>query len=75
MLLIDGVRYLETPPKDEDELQHLLFTAIKAGRPMSIRYPRGSGEGVTLNNEFNLLPIGKSEILRTGKDVTIVALG
>jgi 1-deoxy-D-xylulose-5-phosphate synthase len=62
-------------PKDEDELQHLLFTAMKAGRPMSVRYPRGSGEGVTLNQELRLLPIGKSEILKSGRDVTLIALG
>jgi 1-deoxy-D-xylulose-5-phosphate synthase len=62
-------------PKDEDELQHLLYTALKAGRPMSIRYPRGSGQGVKLKPQFQLLPIGKSEILKEGRDAVILALG
>jgi len=35
-------------PKDENELQHLLYTAVKAGYPMAVRYPRGSGLGVAL---------------------------
>jgi 1-deoxy-D-xylulose-5-phosphate synthase len=62
-------------PKDEDELRHMLFTAVKAGRPMSIRYPRGSGEGVALSQELQLLQIGKCETLRMGRDLTIIALG
>jgi 1-deoxy-D-xylulose-5-phosphate synthase len=62
-------------PKDEDELQHLLYTALKAGRPMSIRYPRGNGEGVPLKAEFQLLPIGQSEILKEGREAVILALG
>jgi 1-deoxy-D-xylulose-5-phosphate synthase len=62
-------------PKDEDELQHLLYTALKTGRPMSIRYPRGSGEGVKLNPEFRLLPVGKGEVLREGREGVILALG
>ncbi len=62
-------------PKDEDELQHLLFTAVNAGAPMAIRYPRGSGPGIPLEPEFRALPIGKGEILRSGNDIAIVALG
>ena len=62
-------------PKDEDELQHLLYTALKAGRPMAIRYPRGSGEGVKLNPQFRLLPVGKGEVLREGREAAILALG
>ena len=62
-------------PKDEDELQHLLFTAIKAGCPMAIRYPRGYGQGVPLQPELKQLPIGRGEKLRDGQDVAIVAIG
>ena len=62
-------------PKDEDELQHLLFTALKAGRPMAIRYPRGSGQGVVLKTELQVIPIGKSEILKEGREAVILALG
>ncbi|MDP7416350.1 MAG: 1-deoxy-D-xylulose-5-phosphate synthase [Dehalococcoidales bacterium] len=62
-------------PKDENELQHLLYTAVKSGLPMSIRYPRGRGLGVKLDTELHEIPIGKWEILRDGNDVTILAIG
>jgi 1-deoxy-D-xylulose-5-phosphate synthase len=62
-------------PKDENELQHLLYTAVKAKHPMAIRYPRGSGVGVTLEPTLHELPIGKGEILREGEDVAIIAIG
>jgi 1-deoxy-D-xylulose-5-phosphate synthase len=62
-------------PKDEDELQHLLFTAIHAGCPIAIRYPKGAGRGVPLQAEWRWLPIGRGEKLRDGHDVGIVALG
>jgi 1-deoxy-D-xylulose-5-phosphate synthase len=62
-------------PKDEDELQHQLFTAINAGQPMAVRYPRGNGEGISLEPNLEQLPIGKGEILREGQDVAIVAIG
>ncbi|MDO8490658.1 MAG: 1-deoxy-D-xylulose-5-phosphate synthase [Dehalococcoidia bacterium] len=61
-------------PKDEDELQHLLATAVAAGGPMAIRYPRGNGLGVPLRDP-RLIPIGKAEVLRHGSDVAILALG
>lgn len=62
-------------PKDENELQHLLYTAVESGRPMAIRYPRGSGLGVELDTELHPIPIGKGEVLRDGEDVAILALG
>ena len=62
-------------PRDEDELQHLLYTAVKAGRPMAMRYPRGHGEGVELNPKLQTLEIGKGEILRDGADLAILAIG
>jgi len=62
-------------PKDENELQHLLYTAVRAKHPMAIRYPRGSGVGVELDTELHQIPIGKGEILRQGKDVAILAIG
>jgi len=62
-------------PKDENELQHLLFTAVQSKHPMAIRYPRGSGLGVELDPEFHQVPIGKGEIVRQGKDVAILAIG
>jgi len=62
-------------PKDENELQHLLYTAVQSKHPMAIRYPRGSGVGVELDTELHQIPIGKGEILRKGKDVAILAIG
>ncbi len=62
-------------PKDENELQHLLFTAIKSKHPMAVRYPRNSGLGVELDTEFHTIPIGTGEILRRGNDVVVLAIG
>ncbi|MDP6416109.1 MAG: 1-deoxy-D-xylulose-5-phosphate synthase, partial [Gammaproteobacteria bacterium] len=62
-------------PKDEDEFQHLLYTAINAGQPMAVRYPRGNGEGVSLKSSLQLLPVGKGEVLRDGHDLTVLAIG
>ncbi|MFC1961747.1 1-deoxy-D-xylulose-5-phosphate synthase [Chloroflexota bacterium] len=62
-------------PKDENELQHLLYTAIKSGRPMAVRYPRGRGQGVVLEENLHEIPIGKGEVLREGDDVAIIGLG
>ena len=62
-------------PKDENELQHLLYTAVMAGQPMAVRYPRGSGLGVPMDKELHQIPIGTWEVLRRGEDVAIMALG
>jgi 1-deoxy-D-xylulose-5-phosphate synthase len=62
-------------PKDENELQHLLFTAVKSGKPMAVRYPRSAGLNVKLDDELHELPPGKGEVLREGKDTAIIALG
>jgi 1-deoxy-D-xylulose-5-phosphate synthase len=62
-------------PKDENELQHLIYTGVKANRPMAVRYPRGSGPGIALDADLHEVPFGKGEVLRTGSDVAIIALG
>ena len=62
-------------PKDENELQHLLYTAVKSGQPMAIRYPRDTGLGVELDTTLHEIPIGKWEIVRHGKDVALLAIG
>jgi 1-deoxy-D-xylulose-5-phosphate synthase len=62
-------------PKDENELQHMLATAIDLGRPAAVRYPRGNGYGVPLDQNFKLIPVGKAETLRDGGDGVILALG
>jgi 1-deoxy-D-xylulose-5-phosphate synthase len=62
-------------PKDENELQHMLYTAVKSGRIMAVRYPRSMGLGVSMDAELKELPIGKGEILRQGNDAAILAIG
>jgi len=62
-------------PKDENELQRLLYTAVKSPHPMAIRYPRNPGLGVKLDTELHSIPIGKGEIIRQGEDVAILAIG
>jgi 1-deoxy-D-xylulose-5-phosphate synthase len=62
-------------PKDENELQHMLKTAVLSGRPASVRYPRGNGWKGPLDPEPAELPIGKAEILEPGEDLAILAIG
>jgi 1-deoxy-D-xylulose-5-phosphate synthase len=62
-------------PKDEDELRHMLLTAIQHNGPVALRYPRGAGFGVTMADSMQALPIGMSETLREGDDTAILAIG
>ena len=62
-------------PKDENELQHMLYTATLLKGPCSIRFPRGNGIGVGLDPEFRKLEIGKGEIIREGNDLLIFGIG
>jgi 1-deoxy-D-xylulose-5-phosphate synthase len=62
-------------PKDENELQHLLYTAIGSGRPFAVRYPRGMALGVELDPTLKTIPVGRGEILKEGRDVVLLAYG
>lgn len=62
-------------PKDENELRHMLKTALELKAPVALRYPRGAGYGVPLDKKMECLAIGKGELLREGTDLTIVAIG
>ena len=62
-------------PKDENELQHMLKTAVDHPGPISLRYPRGEGWGVEMDAQMKSLEIGKAELLRDGKDLVIAAIG
>ncbi len=67
-------------PKDEDELQDMMFTATHQKHPCFIRYPRGAGEGVALKDQPKLLEIGQAEVLQNfsnnrGQKVAFFALG
>ncbi len=50
-------------PRDENELRHMLYTAIYMDGPVGLRYPRGKGVGVPLEDELHKLEIGKAELL------------
>lgn len=62
-------------PKDENELQHMIKTAVYADRPMAVRYPRGAGYGALLDRDLRTLTIGNGEVLAEGTDLAIVAIG
>ncbi len=62
-------------PKDENELQHMLYTAVQHDGPIALRYPRGKGVGVPLESKLREIPIGKAEVLKEGTDIAIVAIG
>ena len=63
-------------PKDENELRHMIATAINhTAGPVAIRFPRGAGVGTPTTEALTVLPIGRSEILRNGSDVAIIAVG
>jgi 1-deoxy-D-xylulose-5-phosphate synthase len=62
-------------PKDENELRHMLKTALQTGHPTSLRYPRGNGVGVAIDPAMKTLPIGKGEVMRDGNDGAIFAIG
>lgn len=62
-------------PKDENELQHMLKTAVEYNGPTAVRYPRGIGCGVPMDQELRKLPIGKAELIKDGTDAAIIAIG
>lgn len=62
-------------PKDEDEFQHMIKTAVECPLPVAFRYPRGKGEGVKRSDILKSIDIGKGEVLRKGDDVLILAIG
>ncbi len=63
-------------PKDENEGQHMVKTAIEYNDgPIALRYPRGNGLGVEMDAEMKALPIGSWEVLREGKDASILTFG
>ncbi|MGQ0750872.1 MAG: 1-deoxy-D-xylulose-5-phosphate synthase [Betaproteobacteria bacterium] len=61
-------------PADENECRQMLYTAFTLDTPAAVRYPRGSGPGVAVNNEMQALPVGKGEIRRRAAAGRIVIL-
>ncbi len=62
-------------PKDENELQHMIYTGSRLDRPVFIRYPKEPGRGMPLDVEFHEIPLGRAEVLRRGGQVLILAVG
>ena len=62
-------------PKDENEFQHMLKTAVEYNGPSAVRYPRGIGCGVPMDQELRTLTIGKAELIKDGSEAAIIAIG
>ncbi|WP_338750013.1 1-deoxy-D-xylulose-5-phosphate synthase [Bacillus sp. FJAT-52991] len=63
-------------PKDENEGQHLVYTAFQYNEgPIAMRFPRGNGLGVPMDEELKEIPIGSWEVLKEGQDVAILTFG
>ena len=59
--MIPGMKVMA--PKDEEELRHMLYTAVYLHGPVALRYPRGKGLGVQMTGELHMLEVGKAELL------------
>ena len=62
-------------PSDENECRQLLYTAYQHEGPAAVRYPRGNGPGVAIEDSMEALPVGQSRSLREGNRVAILAFG
>jgi 1-deoxy-D-xylulose-5-phosphate synthase len=56
-------------PKDENELQHMLWSALSYGHPAAVRFPKGKGLGVARDDHFKTIALGRSEVLKKGRDL------
>ncbi len=56
-------------PKDEGELRHMLWSALAYGHPASVRFPKAKGLGVPLDGPLEVLPLGRSELVKDGRDL------
>ncbi|RMG28231.1 MAG: 1-deoxy-D-xylulose-5-phosphate synthase [Gammaproteobacteria bacterium] len=62
-------------PADENECRQMLYTAHRHEGPAAVRYPRGRGPGVPVEEAFQALPIGRAVVVREGREVAILAFG
>ncbi len=62
-------------PKDENELQHMIYTAFQINMPVAVRYPRGAGRGIALDEELSCIEFGKFELIRDGNEVMVISVG
>jgi len=56
-------------PKDENELQHMLWSALSYKHPASVRFPKAKGLGVAMDPGLEVLPLGRSELVKDGQDL------
>jgi 1-deoxy-D-xylulose-5-phosphate synthase len=61
-------------PADENEARQMLYTGFQLNQPVAVRYPRGKGPGVPVQQAMTALPVGKAELRRRGKDKGIALL-
>ncbi len=73
---VNDIAYLRTmpnmivmAPKDENELQHMLWSALAYGHPASVRFPKAKGLGVPLDETLEVIPPGRSELVKDGRDL------
>ncbi len=62
-------------PADENECRQMLYTGFQLNQPAAVRYPRGKGSGVKVQEEMTALPIGKAELRRRGQQIALLAFG
>ncbi|MCP3872501.1 MAG: 1-deoxy-D-xylulose-5-phosphate synthase [Desulfobacteraceae bacterium] len=62
-------------PKDEHELTRMVITAVSHNGPIALRYPRGVGDGVPIDDNPQPIKIGKAEVICEGNDLLILAIG
>lgn len=62
-------------PADENECRQMLYTGYQHDGPASVRYPRGNGPGVLVEESMQALNIGEAEQLAQGADVALLAFG
>ena len=62
-------------PKDFKELEDMMEFAIKLNKPVVIRYPRGGENPKIKFDKHEKIELGKSEILKEGKDISVIAIG
>ncbi len=62
-------------PADENECRQMLYTAFQQNTPTAVRYPRGTGPGVEIQQEMQAIPVGRGEIRRQGTRIAFLAFG
>jgi len=63
-------------PADENECRQMLYTATTLKGPAAVRYPRGTGPGVPIQEQMTALPVGRGEVRRQGHSgLALLALG